>query len=123
VKPRFEVQGSGQNWFEVGFELATESGERLSAAEIRRLLASGRRTIRLANNKTAVLDGGLLDEFEELLKDADPKQPRPGTYRFDARDAGFVRGFANAQAGELSGPSGPDWRSQLPFARKIEPLE
>ena len=123
VQPRFEVQGSGQNWFEVGFELATESGERLSAQEIRRLLASGRRTVKLKNQKTAVLDTGLLDEFDELLKDTNPGQSRPGSYRFDPRDAGFLQRFADQQNGQiLGGPTGQDWHSELPFARKVTPL-
>lgn len=121
VTPRFEVKGSGQNWFETGFELATESGERLSASEIRRVLASGRRTVKLKNDKTAVLDEGLLDDFEELLKDTSPTQIRPGTYRFDSRDAGYLGGFIQQRAGEIVGGGGPDWRSELPFARKVEP--
>lgn len=121
VKPRFEVQGSGQNWFEAGFELATDSGERLSASEIRRVLASGKRTVKLANQKTAVLDEGLLDEFEELLKDTNPQQVRPGMYRFDVRDAGYLGGFAQQRAGEITGAAGADWRSELPFSRKAEP--
>ncbi len=121
VTPRFEMQGSGTSWFETGFELTTESGERLSASEIRRLLASGRRTMKLKNQKTAVLDEGLLDEFEELLKDTNPTQIRPGTYRFDVRDAGYFGSFAQQQAGEIvSGGSGLDWRSELPFARKVQ---
>jgi superfamily II DNA or RNA helicase len=122
VKPRFEVQSSGQNWFEVGFDLATEGGERLSAQEIRRLLASGRRTVRLSNQKTAVLDAGLLDDFEEILKDANPQQARPGAYRFDARDAAFLRDFAEQKSGAVvSRDSTQDWASELPFSRPVAP--
>lgn len=121
VTPHFEVQGSGQNWFETGFELATDSGERLSASEIRRLLASGKRTVKLPNQKTAILDAGLLDDFEELLKDTNPMQVSPGKYRFDVRDAGYLGGFAQQREGAVEGVTGVDWQSELPFARKVEP--
>jgi len=121
VTPHFEVQGSGQNWFETGFELATDSGQRLSASEIRHLLASGKRTVKLPNQKTAILDAGLLDDFEELLKDTNPMQVSPGKYRFDARDAGYLGGFAQQRAGAMEGATGVDWASELPFARKVEP--
>jgi hypothetical protein len=103
VQPRFEVRGSGQNWFEVSFDLATDSGERLSASDVRRLLASGQRKVRLRNNRTAILAPELLDEFEEILKDTDPKQAQPGTYRFDQRDAGYLKGFADRANGRLEG--------------------
>ncbi len=121
VQPRFEVQGSGQNWFETRFELATDSGERLSASELRRLLASGKRTVKLANQKTAILDEGLLEDFEELLKDTNPNQIRPGTYRFDTRDAGYLGHFAQQRAGAVVGVPGVDWGRELPFGRKVEP--
>jgi superfamily II DNA or RNA helicase len=121
VQPRFEVRGSGQNWFEVSFDLATDSGERLSASDVRRLLASGQRKVRLRNNRTAILAPELLDEFEEILKDTDPKQAQPGTYRFDQRDAAYLKGFTDRVGGHLdvAGAGQQQWNSALPFLRLI----
>jgi superfamily II DNA or RNA helicase len=104
VTPQLEIRGSGENWFEVGFELATDSGARLSAHEIRRLLGSGRRTVRLPNQKTAVISEGLLDEFQTLLGDTNPNQPQPGTYRFDRRDALAFGAYADLSGARLAGP-------------------
>lgn len=120
VQPRVEVQGSGQNWFEATFELATPGGERLSASEVRRLLAGGRRTMKLKNNKTAVLDEGLLNDFEELLKDTSPQQVRPGAYRFDARDAGYLGEIAGQTGISVAG-GGVDWGRALPFSKPAPP--
>lgn len=104
VAPQLDIRGSGENWFEVGFELATDSGARLSAHEIRRLLGSGKRTIRLGNQKTAVISEGLLDEFQTLLGDTNPNQPQPGTYRFDRRDALAFGAYADSSGARLFGP-------------------
>lgn len=101
VRPRIEFQASGQNWFEVSFDLATSTGERLSAHEVRRLLASGQRTLKLSNQRQAILTSDLLDDFEELLRDTDPKQAMPGRYRFDARDAPYLESFAKEAGAEL----------------------
>ena len=73
VAPRFEVKSSGENWFDLSVDLATPSGERFSAAEIQRLLQSGQRSVRLKNRKLAIFDTALLDEFQEVLRDCEPR--------------------------------------------------
>jgi superfamily II DNA or RNA helicase len=103
VTPQLDMRGSGENWFEIGFELGTDSGERLSAHEIRRLLGSGRRTARLANQKTALIAEGLLEEFETLLGDTNPNQLQPGTYRFDRRDALAFDAYLDTSGARFSG--------------------
>ncbi len=107
VAPRFEVKGSGENWFDLGVELATPSGERFSAVEIQRLLQSGQRSVRLKNHKLAVFDTALLDEFQEVLRDCDPSQRQPGLYRMDARHAAYLDGFAKGQGTPVSAT--PAW--------------
>ena len=108
VAPRFEVKGSGENWFDLSVELATPSGERFSAAEIQRLLQSGQRSVRLKNRKLAVFDTALLDEFQEVLRDCDPSQRQPGLYRMDARHAGYLAEFARGQGMPVQAP--PAWQ-------------
>jgi superfamily II DNA or RNA helicase len=122
VTPRLDIRGSGENWFEVGFELATDSGARLSAQEIRRLLGSGKRTVRLGNQKTAVISEDLLDEFQTLLGDTNPNQVQPGTYRFDHRDALAFESYAESSGARLAGaPTGQFNAEQTLFRHASAP--
>lgn len=118
VAPQLEIRGSGENWFEVGFELATDSGARLSANEIRRLLGSGKRTIRFGNQKTAVISEGLLDEFQTLLGDTSPNQIQPGTYRFDRRDALAFEAYADSSGARLAGAKAGQFDADRTLFRK-----
>ncbi len=107
ITPRVEVRGSGEEWFELSYELASESGERFSGGEIQRLLQAGQSHIR-RGGKTVVFDPMLLDEFENLLRDSDPRQAQPGVYRIGSRHAGALDGFAADHAVEITGE--PRWR-------------
>jgi SNF2 family DNA or RNA helicase len=124
LKPQLEIRGSGENWFEVGFEIATDSGTRLSANEIRRLLASGRRTVKLTNQRTAVLSEGLLDDFETLIRDTNPQQPHPGSYRFDRRDANAFGAYTTESGAHLTGAqAGTFSPEKMLFRRSSKPLD
>jgi SNF2 family DNA or RNA helicase len=124
VTPQLEIRGSGENWFEVGFELATDSGTRLSAHEVRRLLASGRRTVKLSNQKTAILSEGLLDDFQTLIQDTNPQQAQPGSYRFDRRDAIAFGAYTTESGARLTGTqAGAFAPDKVLFKRSSKPLE
>ena len=109
VAPRFEVKSSGETWFDLSVNLETPSGERFAAADIQRMLQSGQRSIRLKNQKLAIFDTALLDDFREVLRDCDPAQREPGLYRIDAKHAGYLAEFANEQ-GTLTGTP-PRWQA------------
>jgi len=111
IEPRLEVSSSGENWFELNVELATHSGDRFSAAEIQRLLQSGRSSVRLKSGKVAVFDPAMLDEFQQVLTDCNPQQRQPGRYRIDDRHAGYLAGSAEESGLRLSAPA--EWRSPL----------
>jgi SNF2 family DNA or RNA helicase len=117
VRPRFEIKSSGENWFDLSAELATASGERFSAAEIQRLLQSGQRSVRLKNKKLAIFDTPLLDEFQELLRDCDPRQLQPGLYRMNAQHAPYVAEFASGQGNSLEAP--PTWSRWIAASAEI----
>ncbi len=87
-------------------ELATPGGERFSAAEIQRLLQSGQSSVRLKSKKIAVFDPGLLTEFEEVLRDCDPQQKQPGSYRIDQRHAAYLAETAIDRGATLNAPAG-----------------
>ena len=82
---------SGEDWFEVGIEFSTGSGDLVSNREIRRLLQMGQNSKKLANGKFAVLDSDAVDEFSEVLTDCEPDQVQPGTYRIDSVHADYLR--------------------------------
>ena len=106
IQPRLEIRSSGESWFDLSVELATPGGERFSAAEIQRLLQSGQSSVRLKSKKIAVFDPGLLTEFEEVLRDCDPQQKQPGSYRIDQRHAAYLAETATDRGATLNAPAG-----------------
>jgi superfamily II DNA or RNA helicase len=90
VTPKLEIVGSGQDWFEVRYSLATPGGEVFSNADIQRLLRSGQSQTRLKNGHLAVIDTAGLEDFEQVIRDCDPAQTQPGLYRINRAHAAYV---------------------------------
>src|SRR5437899_3188967 len=90
VTPKLEIVGSGQDWFEVRYSLTTPGGEVFSNADVQRLLRSGQSQTRLKNGHLAVIDTAGLEDFEQVIRDCDPAQTRPGLYRINRTHAGYV---------------------------------
>src|SRR5947207_4116131 len=90
VTPKLEIVGSGQDWFEVRYSLTTPGGEVFSNADIQRLLRSGQSQTRLKNGHLAVIDTAGLEDFEQVIRDCDPAQTRPGLYRINRAHAAYV---------------------------------
>ena len=109
VAPRFEVKSSGETWFDLSVNLETPSGERFSASDIQRMLQSGQRSVRTKNQKLALFDTALLEDFREVLRDCDPAQREPGLYRIDAKHAGYLAEFAGEQGSIVGAP--PAWKA------------
>ena len=110
VSPRVEISGgSGQEWFEMQFDLATSSGERFSAADVQRFLQMGQNHVRLKNGKVAVFSAELLDDFKAVLRDCNPEQQRPGVYRISRAHAGYLEASVGEAGFGLKAP--PAWRS------------
>jgi len=94
VAPTIEIVRSGENWFELKYSVATGAGEGIPLAEVHRLLRSGQNQTRLTNGKIAVLNPNALDDFEQVLRDADPRQSQPGIYRLNKIQAGYLTNTA-----------------------------
>jgi superfamily II DNA or RNA helicase len=94
LAPKLEVVGSGEDWFELRYSLGTPDGQLFSAAELQRLLRSGQSKTRLQNGRTAVFDAEAITDFEEVLRDVDPAQTQPGTYRIKKAHADYVTNTA-----------------------------
>src|SRR6266853_1400791 len=94
VTPKLEIVSSGQDWFEVRYSLTTPGGEVFSNADIQRLLRSGQSQTRLKSGHLAVIDTAGLEDFEQVIRDCDPAQTRPGLYRINRAHAAYVEGTA-----------------------------
>ncbi len=90
ITPEFSVARSGEDWFEMELGLTGSSGERYSASEVQRLLQMGAGRARLPNGKRAILPEAMLNDFQEVLRDCDPSQPRPGVYRLDQSRGAYL---------------------------------
>ena len=108
ITPRVEILGSGEQWFDLQFDLSTGSGARFSAAEVQRMLQSGQNHVRLKNGRLAVFNSSLLDDFQSVLRDCNPQQRQPGSYRIAKAHAGYLEAAA-AGAG-FTVNAGSDWR-------------
>ncbi|MGI8956867.1 MAG: SNF2-related protein, partial [Chthoniobacterales bacterium] len=103
VAPTIEIVRSGEDWFELKYSVATGAGEGIPLAEVQRLLRSGQNQIRLTNGKTAVLNPDALDDFEQMLRDADPRQNQPGVYRLKKIQAAYLANTAEEIGARLVG--------------------
>lgn len=120
ISPKLEVRSSGENWFDLRVELATPSGERFSAAEIQRLLQSGQSSVRTKNQKVAVFDAALVEEFQQVLQDCDPRQTQPGSYRIDQRHAPYFTAAAEAAGATINAPG--SWSRWAASPRDLDQL-
>ncbi len=120
IEPRMEVRSSGEQWFDLSYELATPGGERFSGADIQRLLQAGQSHVRRKDGRIVVFDGGLLDEFEHLLRESAPQQVQPGLYRLDRRQAGGLEAFSSDNHVAVTGDS--RWRQWAGASRELEKL-
>ena len=108
LTPKIEVVGSGENWFELRYSLGTPDGQAFSAAELQRLLRSGQSQTRLRNGRTAVFDPEAIADFEEVLRDCEPKQNQPGLYRINRAHSRYL-----AETAQEVGATLVDFRGAL----------
>ena len=122
VTPKVQITASGEDWFDFSFSLQATSGEHFSAAEVQRLLQMGQNFTKLSDGRLAILDAAGLEEFQTILRDCDPTQSRPGTYRIQRNQAGYL----DAAFGELAGASiqrTGEWENWTRAQRQLVPLE
>lgn len=108
ITPRVEILSSGEQWFDLQFDLSTSSGERFSAAEVQRMLHLGQNHVRLKSGKVAVFSTALLDDFQSVLRDCNPQQRQPGSYRIAKAHAGYLEAAAAGAGFTVNARA--DWR-------------
>ena len=106
IEPRFQITPSGEEWFNLNVAYDTHGGERFAAADIQRLLLSGRGHTHLKNGKFALLDTGAVEELQEVLLDCAPQQHAEG-YRLGNAQAGFLDATLRRQT---------EWQVRAPAA-------
>lgn len=93
IRPEVEIRGSGENWFDLEYSLVSAgSRERISGADIQRLLQMGRGHTRLKNGRIGIVPAHALDDLQKVLLDCDPAQPQAGVYRLQRRHAAYLDG-------------------------------
>ncbi|MGI8437111.1 MAG: DEAD/DEAH box helicase [Chthoniobacterales bacterium] len=122
LTPKMEVVGSGVDWFELRYSLGTADGEMFSATELQRLLRSGQSKTRLRSGRTAVFDSDAITDFEEVLRDCDPRQNQPGTYRIDRSHASYLAQTAEDLGAALRGLTDEKPIGDLPLGDLEEKL-
>lgn len=125
IAPEIAVRGSGADWFELEITLASQGGERFSALDIQRLLQTGQGSTRLRNGHIAVLPAEAMADLQEVLRDCDPAQTRPGIYRLQKAQGAYLESTF-AQWNASLAPSWEDWRGkqralQRPAELKLTP--
>src|SRR3984957_2372929 len=122
ITPKLEIIGSGEDWFDFSFSVESAGGQQFSPLEVQRLLQVGQSVLRLKDGRLAILDTDGLEEFQAILRDCDPSQTRPGTYRIERSQAAYV----DAAFGELAGASiqsTREWENWTRAQRQLVPLE
>jgi superfamily II DNA or RNA helicase len=122
IVPKLEIVGSGQDWFDLSYSIESADGQRFSGADIQRLLEVGQNFTRLKSGRLAIIDTDGLEEFEDILRDCDPSQSRPGCYRIERSQAAYI----DAAFEELPGASiesTQEWRNWTRVQRQIVPPE
>ena len=108
IEPSFQVTSSGESWFDLEIAYQSSSGERLSAAEVHRLLRSGQHHARLGNGRLALMDCEAINDLQEVLRDCSPEQ-QGNRFRLGQTQAPFLASTIQEQAGwRLDAPSA--WR-------------
>jgi len=121
ITPRVEISGSGEEWFNLQFELTASGGERFSNVDVQRLLQSGQNHVRLKNGKVAVFDSAVLDDFQSVLRDCNPEQRQPGTYRISKAHAGYLDAATTESGFTCNAPT--SWRQWAATQRGQQAIE
>jgi SNF2 family DNA or RNA helicase len=121
ISPEIAVRGSGEDWFDLEISVASRDGERFSAADIQRLLQTGQNSTRLRNGRTAILPSQTLDDLQEVLRDCDPSQVRPGVYRMQRAQGAYLESTFQQWNVSLA-PSWQDWKSRQGSLSRPAPL-
>lgn len=111
VSPKIEILGSGTDWLSFDLSFQTTDGSSIAAAEVRRLLRSGKGSGQTAGGKHLVISGEISGVIDPLFSELDLRQEN-GHFVASARSGELVREIQN----KLSNSQvSNDFESYLPF--------
>jgi SNF2 family DNA or RNA helicase len=120
LEPRLEVRSSGEQWFDLAYDMQTSGGEKFSAADIARLLQTGQSHVKRPGGKVVVFDPALLDDFSNLLSESNPEQRSPGLFRLQKRQAGALQSFAEETGLNFGGDAA--WKQWSGSQQSMQPV-
>lgn len=90
VRPDWEWQDSGRDWFSVETKYQV-GGEELPPDQVQRMLRMGSAEHSFGKGKIAVIDSEFIEEVNETLTDSEALQNSPGVFEVNAQQAAFLR--------------------------------
>lgn len=99
VRPRMEVQGSGEDWLAFDYGFQTDAGREIPREAIQKMLASGKRTATTKNGKQVVISQFDAEVMEAVLRDTDPRQ-EGGKYYVAKNQGAYLKRIREYYQGE-----------------------
>lgn len=93
VKPDWEWNTTGQDWFAVEPKFRVD-GDELDPAQVQRMLRMGSAEQAFGKGKIAVIDSDFIEEVQETIADCDARVDASGVFEVDARQAEFLKASA-----------------------------
>jgi superfamily II DNA or RNA helicase len=90
VSPKIEILGSGEDWLSFDLSFQTNDGVVLPAAEVRRLLRSGRSSGQVAGGRHLVISNEVSEIIDSLFSELDLQQEK-GHFTASARTGELIR--------------------------------
>lgn len=90
VAPQIDILGSGEDWLSFDLKFQTSDGVSISAAEVRRLLRSGRSSGQVAGGRHLVISSEVAEVIDPLFEDLELTQEN-GRFVASARSGEIVR--------------------------------
>ena len=94
VSPQIDIVGSGEDWLSFDLKFQTSDGVVVPAAEVRRLLRSGKSSGRIAGDRHLVVASEVSDWLEPLLEELEIRQEN-GSYVASARSGEIIQEIRN----------------------------
>jgi SNF2 family DNA or RNA helicase len=89
LTPHVSLQGEGSDWLDFRLFYTAGADAVLSAEDLRKLLAGGQNSLTLKNGKTAIVDSAELEDWEEVLRDCDPRR-EGNSWKIDKQYADYI---------------------------------
>ncbi len=118
-----ERRGSGENWLELDYQMASEGGTTFRREQILRMLQVGQNSTQLGDGRLAVFDPERIEDFHEVLRDLNPDSAGGGSFRIERSQAAFLSQVLPEDDLQVKGMSPAEWRTLSRTAEGPRELE